>query len=538
MRVTASSNRDVRPFVSLDEIAIRLYDRVLFERTSWQIFSDQHWAVVGPNGSGKSSLMRAVCGRLPVVAGRVVYHFSENGASGDPAGPHTLPQHHIAYVSFDSQRTTWGSHNPFHQARWNSGTSPDTLLVSEYLSERHVRGINPYQVTGAQSRSAAFSAHRDEVVGLLGIGSLLGRRMILLSNGERRKVSIARALLKRPRLLILDNPLTGLDDSSRINLGCILEKLMQGDMRVILVTTSWDEILPGITHVLVVRDGAVVAHGPRKAILDQGNASDGAGSATAVRSPLSVAEHRCAENLEMSRRVLLHMDGVSVSYDGVPVLSQITWTVQAGENWALLGPNGSGKTTLLSLVLGDNPQAYANNVTLFGRRRGSGESIWEIKRRIGWVAPELHLYYPRGTSCFDVVCSGFFDSVGLYHRGSARQAQVARSWMQSLGVSQYASLPFHRVSEGEQRLMLIARALVKHPLLLVLDEPCQALDPHNQDQVLRVIDRIGSHLNTSMIYVTHRAAELPETITHVMRLSEGRVVSSGRIGARALSPIH
>jgi molybdate transport system ATP-binding protein len=223
------------------------------------------------------------------------------------------------------------------------------------------------------------------------------------------------------------------------------------------------------------------------------------------------------------------MENVSVSYNGSKVLQQVSWTVREGEQWALLGPNGAGKTTLLSLILADNPQAYVNDITLFGRRRGSGESIWEIKQYIGWVAPELQLYYPRGATCLDVVCSGFFDSVGLYRQCSTYQRQVAMSWMQRMGLSERADTALEQVSEGEQRLALIARALVKGPALLVLDEPCQGLDASNRDRVLHAIDWVGSRPDTSMIYVTHRADELPHSITHVLRLNEGRVVGQARM---------
>jgi molybdate transport system ATP-binding protein len=202
--------------------------------------------------------------------------------------------------------------------------------------------------------------------------------------------------------------------------------------------------------------------------------------------------------------------------------------VREGEQWALLGPNGAGKTTLLSLILGDNPQAYANRVRLFGRRRGSGESIWEIKRRIGWVAPELHLTYPRGLSCLDVVCSGFANSVGVYQRPSPVQREAAQRWMERLGVSQYAARAFGELSEGEQRLVLIVRALVRGPELLILDEPCQGLDAKHRDQVLQAVEAIGRRGKASVIYVTHDPQALPTTVSHVLRLDRGRIVARGR----------
>ena len=530
MGLEARPSRSAEPFISLDDVSIRLHDSVVFEQTRWEILSDQHWAVIGPNGSGKSTLMRAVCGRTPIVQGRIVYHFMENGRSSGGFSRSGLPQDRIAYVSFDAQRTVLGQRNSFHQARWNSDRGADALSVSEYLSEDQVWRVNPYQVLEEQFDAAAFRARRDKVIRLVEVEPLLERSIIHLSNGERRKVFIARALLRDPQLLVLDNPFTGLDSHFRVKLMRILDRLMQGDIRVVVVSTGQDDVPDGVTHVLRVENGRVAGLGPRKAVLD-GGSEDRATHLDRSRVPRteSTSERR-SETREEKDQVLVQMDSVKVSYNGVKVLDGINWTVQRGENWALLGPNGSGKTTLLSLILGDNPQAYANSIRLFGRRRGSGESIWEIKERIGWVGSELHLYYPGTVPCFDVVCSGFFDSVGLYRGCSSEQRKMARMWMERLGIAAYADAAFGRISEGEQRMVLLARALVKHPWLLILDEPCQGLDGDNRDRVLQTIDTIGSHLDSSVIYVTHRSDELPNVITHVMRLNRGRIVNTARIG--------
>lgn len=515
-----------RPFISVEDVSLRLYDRVLFEHTRWEIMDDQHWAVVGPNGSGKSTLMKALCGHLPVVKGRITYHFAANGGASGRPGIDARPHDRITYVAFDLQQKALSGAGQFYQSRWNSGAGGDALAVSEYLAEDRIWQRNPYQVGQAGTDPAAFRSLRGRVIRLLDVEALLGRQVRQLSDGERRKVFIARALLKEPRLLILDNPFTGLDQRFRARLREIVERLMEDDMRVMVVTAQPDEIPPGITHVLRVEHHQVVAQGARESVPGD-RASPGVPAGPARAPALDVPPQRLEGPARPDSPLLVHMEGVSVSYGGARVLDDIHWSVRRGEHWALLGPNGAGKTTLLSLVLGDHPQAYANRVTLFGRRRGSGESIWEIKRHIGWVAPELHLYYPRQVSCRDVTCSGFFDSVGLYQQCSPRQRETARAWMQYLGVWQYAGLPFADLSEGEQRMVLMARALVKDPLLLVLDEPCQGLDAANRGRVLAAIDAAGSHLDTSVIYVTHETAELPAVITHVIRLEEGRIRDQG-----------
>jgi len=540
-----------KPFITLNDVSIRLRDQIFFDGLTWEMLSDQHWAVIGPNGSGKSTLMKALCGSLPVVKGKIVYHFlRDNG--------HTAAHDHIAYVTFESQRKVL-SDEAFYQERWNIGVTEGTPSVSDFLSEPDLKRINPYHVVEEPSQrviaSAAkqspltteiassqpldsaslrsgsllamthrshqdFVARRQDVIERLELGALLHRSVVQLSNGERRKVTIARALLKHPKLLILDNPFAGLDERFRVKLAEHLENLMQDEMRVIVVGTNRDEIPRGVTHVLSVEAGRAIA---QEAL--QAASSFRAERETPDLHKRFLVAKSAPRNDNDAGRALICMNNVTVSYNGTPVLRQVNWTVRENERWALLGPNGAGKTTLLSLILADHPQAYANDITLFGKRRGTGESIWEIKRNIGWVAPELQLYYPRGATCLDVVCSGWFDSVGLYRECSPPQREVALLWLHRFDLATRAETAFDQVSEGEQRLALLARALVKSPALLVLDEPCQGLDADHRDRVLQAVEQVSRRPNSSLIYVTHRADELPHSITHVFRLNEGRVVS-------------
>jgi molybdate transport system ATP-binding protein len=514
--------RDVTPFLSMEDVSLYRHEGATSARIHWEIQSNQHWAVIGPNGSGKTSLIKAMAGQAPVAGGEIAYLFANNGAS---------PRDYIAYVSFESQSAGLPFESPFLQARWNSGVGQQSLSVSEYLSEQRVRQSNPFQVShqglDEQTDPAEFQTYRARIIELLGIDALLERGIDQVSNGERRKVLLARALLKRPRLLILDNPFAGLDAGFRDKLQRILSTLMEDELRIVLVTLGREPLPPGITHILFMDQGDVVAQGPREEMrqvlstfqrMDQ-DKPEASPAVPAVKSLDRVTKGQ----------ILVQMRNVSVSYDVVQILDRVDWMVRAGENWALLGPNGAGKTTLLSLILGDNPQAYANDVTLFGKRRGSGESIWDIKKRVGWVAPELHLYYPKNVPCFDVVCSGFYDTTGPYRRCSPQQRETARGWLQRLGMLRVGQLQFGAISEGEQRMILIARALVKGPELLVLDEPCQGLDAANRDQVLGLVEALGDHAASSLIYVSHHRDALPGIITHELRLEAGRVVSSERV---------
>jgi molybdate transport system ATP-binding protein len=518
-----------KPLVTLEDVILGHPGATPCPPICWDIWDDQQWAVVGPNGSGKSSLVQALSGRLPITGGRITYHFPGNGSSGNGAGQ-------IAYVDLQAQRASLVGQSPFHQGRWNSLGGNDAPSVAEYLSERAVEGRNPYQVAFVPPDPGRFLARRDHVAGLLGLESLLDRSILHLSSGERRKVLLARALLRDPRLLILDNPFTGLDQGFRARLRDLLGRLMHGGLRVMVVTTSQDDLPPGTSHVLQVEKGAVVAQGRREAVWDAPDAREAPDGTARPEGAAAMAPGEQPATGEAGGAVLVDMERVSVAYGGVQVLCQVDWRIRQGERWALLGPNGAGKTTLLSLILGDNPQAYANEIVLFGRRRGSGESIWEIKRQIGWVAPELHLYYPRGASCLDMVCSGFFDSVGLYRRPSAEQRATALRWMARLGTAHLAGVSFDAASEGQQRLVLMARAIVKNPALLVLDEPCQGLDPAHRERVLGTVDAIGRGRATSIVYVTHDPRALPTTITHVMRLDGGRIVASGPRDLKARNP--
>jgi len=530
MNDAVSSYNGANPFISLQKVSLRGPGGEAFGRVCWEILSNQQWAVVGPNGSGKSSLMKAIYGRAPVAAGKIAYHFLKNGAAQSRRRFDALPQDQIAYVAFDSQESVLGHDNTFHQARWNSGVRQHTWSISEYLSERHVRRINPYQIIEERLDPDEFRAQREKVIELLGLGGLLTRDVGQISNGERRKVLLARALLRSPQLLILDNPFAGLDAGFRVRLKEIIGSLMEDEMRIILVMSDRDEIPPGITHVLLMDERGSIAQGPRDAILDRFAAQGETGSDHSTTPVPRVAGNQHQGDRAERGRTLVRMDNVSVKYGGVRILQHINWTVHEGEHWALLGPNGAGKTTLLSLILGDNPQAYANDIQLFGKQRGSGESIWDIKERIGWVAPELHLYYPKNVACLDVVCSGFTSSIGHCHSCSSQQRETATWWLQHLGMSQVAGLKFGEISEGQQRMILMARALVKYPKLLVLDEPCQGLDANNRDRVLRMVEVIGNTLETSIIYVTHHRDALPSVITHVLRLDEGKVVGREQNG--------
>jgi molybdate transport system ATP-binding protein len=214
----------------------------------------------------------------------------------------------------------------------------------------------------------------------------------------------------------------------------------------------------------------------------------------------------------------VHLRNVTIQYGEKVILSDITWEVKSGDRWALSGPNGAGKSTLLSLITADNPQAYSQDIILFDRKRGTGESIWDIKKRIGYVSPELHVYFREPANVFNVVGSGLFDTLGVYKKISEDQHKRIALWLGVFGISHLADRMFQQISTGEQRMVLLARALVKNPPLLILDEPCQGLDEEQIQRVKEILDYICSNSQTTLIYVSHYASDIPSCVNQHLKL--------------------
>ncbi len=475
---------------------------MLLPRTSWEIKSGENWAILGPNGSGKSALARAVKGDIPHVRGRLIRHDPE--AEG----------RRIGYISFELQEEILAREELRDEERSFSGRGHE-LTAGELLGEKE-----------------ADPAALARLAKILEFGPLLGRGFRSLSNGEIRKLLIARALLPSPKLLILDDPFAGLDAGSRPSLAAAVTKLMQEGTQLILVVQRPEEVIPGITHVLIIRNGRVALAGRREDVLTPARMRRFAGkgitgalrSLPEIRLPLREAETAARPPGEP----FVEMTNIHVAYGEQVVLDGLNWRVLRGEHWAVVGPNGSGKSTLMSLITGDNLQVYANEVRLFGKRRGGGESIWEIRRRIGVVSPELQLRYRRPVCVREVVLSGFFDSIGLYRRPDRQQEAIADRWLEILGMVEKAGRLFTHLSYGEKRLALIARAMVKSPELLILDEPCQGLDRANREMVLALMERIGEQTTTGLIYITHHEEEMIPCIDHILKLEkEGRTITAG-----------
>jgi molybdate transport system ATP-binding protein len=222
---------------------------------------------------------------------------------------------------------------------------------------------------------------------------------------------------------------------------------------------------------------------------------------------------------------LVQFNNVSVSYEERCILKNINWQINKGEFWQLIGPNGSGKSTLLSMITGDNPKAYNQNLILFGRKKGTGETVWDIKAKIGYVNALMTHYFERRDTIENMVISGLNDSIGLYIKPSEVQIHLADEWLKLIGLYDQRKKVFVDLSAGKQRLVMIARAMIKHPPLLILDEPTTGLDDHDAMVFTTLVNKIAAETNTAIIYVSHRKESglSPDFIYELLPNEEGSI---------------
>ncbi|GAB3325439.1 ATP-binding cassette domain-containing protein [Larkinella ripae] len=490
------------PLLSLQNAAIRRPTGLVLQHLDWSLKTGEHWAILGLTGSGKSSFLDALGGRLPVLEGQYSH----------PVGPLREVVEQVANdYQFDRQVASAAQ---FYQQRFNADTAEEAPTVWEVLQHR----VKPIGTVNDQSISLPPPAFPEEwlaeVAEWVHITHLLDRRLTSLSNGETRRTLLARSLLRKPKVLLLDNPFGGLDTASRERLHGILNRIAAEGTTLVLATTP-REIPDAISHVVELANGQISWQGPKKERPAQPEAApETLTDPTLLPRWLTTA----AKPFDFAVR----MRNVTVRYGSKTVLEGINWEVRRGEKWAVLGPNGSGKSTLLSLITADNPQAYRNDYELFDRKRGTGESIWDIKHNIGFVSPELHLYFPREQPVFKVVASGLFDTAGLFRKLNPEQTEQVEFMLDLLRLQPLRDKRLSQLSTGEQRWVLLARALAKNPPLLVLDEPCQNLDPAHITRFRDLVDELCQSSDRTLLYVSHYAEEIPQCVTQVLRLDAGK----------------
>jgi len=420
-------------------------------------------AVIGRNGSGKTQYIDQL---RKMLASDSVRHI----AFSDSYGPNVDSQYYL--------QLRWNQHDIDHE----------TPTLGELLQKAYLLAGDDTEERRQMKEQLYQMFHMD---------ALMDKYIISLSSGELRKFQLTKTLFANPRTLIIDNPFIGLDAETRDQLkGLLLVLAQERDMEIVLVIAKTDDVPDFVTETIEMSpQEPVPAHlltpVQREAILSL---------------PYHDNDYDCQRVVDMKH--------VSIRYGERTILKDLDWTVMNGERWALLGQNGSGKSTLLSLICADNPQSYACDITLFDRPRGSGESIWDIKKHIGYVSPEMHRSYKRNLPSIRIVASGMMDSIGLYAVPSEQDYDTCRWWMDIFGIGHLAERPFLQLSSGEQRLVLLARAFVKDPQLLILDEPLHGLDLWNRRLVKDVIETFCQRRNKTMIMVTHYKEELPAIITH------------------------
>ncbi|HEY4336947.1 MAG TPA: ATP-binding cassette domain-containing protein [Puia sp.] len=472
-------------FLTLKGVSVHLGGSRLLDELDWTIHRGEQWALTGPSGSGKTVLAHTLLGT----------HFY--------TGTITTATRRIGIVEQQHRfRNRPGSTELYYQQRFNASDADQTITVAQELTD------------------AGWDGADESWVDSLHVRPLLKKPLIQLSNGENKRTQLAIAMLQRPELLILDNPFLGLDAEGRATLHTIINSLADKKIQLLLITSP-QEIPASITHIAQLDAGKWVFNGAKAGFHPQHEVVATALDATL----LGRLRQEALDNAGPGFETAVKMANTTIRYGEATILDHIDWEVKKGQCWNVSGPNGAGKSTLLSLITADNPQAYANEIWLFDRRRGTGESIWDIKKRIGFVSPELHLYFDTGATAHDVVASGLFDTIGLFRPLNEEQEVLVRDWMSLLSLWDLRTRRLTQLSTGQQRMILLARALIKNPPMLILDEPCQGLDEEQTARFRSLISTLVDAFGTTLIYVSHYRQELPACIDHFLRLEKGSIVN-------------
>ncbi|GAB3505916.1 ATP-binding cassette domain-containing protein [Spirosoma knui] len=470
---------DTTPLISLINLTLHRNGSTRLTDITFQLRPHECWAVVGATGSGKTLLLQTLAGQFPVHP--------------DTLTRRTRPE----FVAFKEESHQFSYSGLFYQQRYQA-------TMTEDRNGDKMPTLRDYLRYGD-------SPENEALIQRLGLDTLLPMPFLTLSNGQTRKARIGKALLRHPDVLLLDNPFVGLDHGFRAQLTDWLSELVRHGMTLMLVTDQ-NNIPDFVTHIVELDQGRIQWTGPKEAYTFQPPVGAHPNVPVLQTPPKPV---------DFSEAFIL--SDVTVRYGDTVVLADINWTVRAGERWCLLGPNGAGKSVLLSLLYGDHPQAYANQINVFGYRRGkAGESIWDVKRRIGFVSPELHLYFPQHLSVRQVILTGLTDTLTVPNRVSSDADADLTQLLSYFGLAETIDRPFGTLSTGEQRLVLLIRAILKNPPVLLLDEPFQALDVRSVELARILIDSLPSK---TILFITHDQGELPDSVNRLYQLKPNRATS-------------
>lgn len=413
--------------------------------------------------------------------------------------------------------------NKNHWAVFLSDNANKQLLIQQLLSNKLpvvFEGFSGLKGVLFSALSIKEIIEEEERHDQVEVATTANRHLRSLSGGEQKKALLQYLLLQQPDFIIADNPFDNLDIDSQKNLLAMLEDIGQRITLIQLINRAKD-CLPFIKKAVSITDD--------NSMVNLNNITNFIRRQEEKKAPLfngtiPISDHQ----YNAFNNPLVQFNNVSVQYEDRIIVNNICWQINAGEFWQLMGPNGAGKTTLLSMITGDNPKGYGQNLVLFGKRKGSGETVWSIKEKIGYFTGSMTDLFSRYNSVEQMVLSGFYDSVGLYVKPSDRKIRLADEWLALIGYLPLKKKPFYLLSLGQQRMILIVRAMVKHPPLLILDEPTASLDDHNVVIITALINKMARESETAILYVSHRAEE-GLTPSFVFELTPGAGGSTGTV---------
>lgn len=519
---------DSSTLIHIADCRIELNEKTIVPSLSWTMQAGEVWLVVGPNGGGKADFVNALAGRMSFVANTSAHaagqYYSVFGDS-------------VELVSLERAAKLIEEERNNDESDYMDGGVDIGRTGRRFIAE----GVLGPLKKSDELPTWAYELETNYAVQLCGIGNILDRGLKYMSTGEIRRTLLARALISGKKLLVLSDPFAGLDAESRKILfdffTSIVTEQQNGQStnpHIILCMERWHEIPDSITHVLEFAQKDIVFCGEKQDYIKRLSAQNAKNEAdkTAKREELSSNLTETIANTsplkqaqEETREILVEMNHVNVGWGDHRVLIDLNWQLKKGEHWLVRGPNGSGKTTFLELITGDNQQVYCNDVRLFGTKRGSGESIWDIKKKLGIVSYRLHVEYRMvgGTNLRNLIISGFRDSIGLYGAATGVETTIADKWLALGGFAGRERELFRDLSYGEQRAMLILRSVVKCPPILILDEPCHGLDEEYRTKILHLLELIAEKNTTTMIHVTHDPSERLSCEHHVLELCPGEI---------------
>lgn len=431
---------------------------------------DQHWAVIGGNGSGKSTFAKMLQTADSALRAQV--------------------------VSFESEQTLLEREIYEDDSEWlnkvDNGRTTRELITENLSSDVMI----------------------EPLIETLQLQSFIDTGFLLLSTGERRRLMLARALAASPKLLILDEPYDGLDKQFTSHLSTLITSISR-TIPTVLIVNRLSHIAEATTHIACIHQMELVYQDTKDNALSSKLFQQLQSLDQDPNRPLPTEiPSESKPYTPVTNEPVISLSHIKVAYHNKTILDGLNWEIMPWQHWKVSGPNGCGKSTLVNLISGDHPQCYSNNIHLFGQKRGVGESIWDIKHHMGLMSTSLHQQYRITVTAETVILSGFFDSIGVYRSVTALHKKVANEWLEFLRLDQFKNTNFNKLSFGQQRMLLIARALIKRPYLLILDEPCQGLDPINRALVIQLIEQIASRKIAQIIYISHEPEDKLQCLTH------------------------